>query len=101
MSITEPNGGREQQLLRHSRREALLIVVVWALCLAWSTAVAYFWGYDRPLESIRLILGMPDWVFWGIVVPWAGCLLFSGWFCFYFMADDDLGEDRSEGGGHA
>lgn len=74
---------------------------VWTLCLAWSTAVAYFRGYDRPVESIRLILGMPDWIFWGVVFPWALCLVFSVWFCFFYMADDDLGQDRDEGDGHA
>jgi hypothetical protein len=101
MSRSEEENGREQQLLRHSRREGLLIMFVWAACLAWSTAVAYFWGYDRPAESIRLTLGMPGWVFWGVVVPWALCLIFSVWFCFFYMVDDDLGRDRDEGAGHA
>ena len=40
-------------------------------------------------------------VFWGVAFPWAICLLFSVWFCFAYMADDDLGQDPEEGGGHA
>jgi hypothetical protein len=92
--------GREQRLLRHARREGLLILALWLACLVWSTAVGYLYGYNRPVQDIRLILGMPDWVFWAVVLPWAGCLLFSVWFCFAYMADDDLGEDRYEERGH-
>ena len=59
--------GKEQQLLRHARREGLLIMAVWA-----------------------------------VVLPWGLVLLFSAWFCFGFMADDDLGRDPEEkGDGHA
>ena len=44
---------------------------------------------------------MPDWVFWGIAVPWLVCVLFTTWFCFFYMADDDLGRDPDEEAGHA
>ncbi len=87
---------KEQRLLRNARREGVLILGVWLTCLVWSTVVGYLYGYHRPVQDIRLILGMPDWVFWAVVLPWAVCLLFSVWFCFFFMADDDLGEDRYE-----
>jgi hypothetical protein len=40
-------------------------------------------------------------VFWSIVAPWGIILVFSVWFCFFHMADDDLGQDRDEGPGHA
>lgn len=91
---------KEQQLLRHARREGLLIMAVWAACLIWSMAVGYFMGYRRSAAEMSLILGMPDWVFWSIVLPWALCLAFSVWFCFVFMADDDLGQDQDEESGH-
>jgi hypothetical protein len=38
---------------------------------------------------------MPSWVFWGIMVPWAACALFTFWFAGFFMTDDDLGEDKT------
>ena len=41
-----------------------------------------------------LILGMPDWVFWSVALPWAVCFVLSTWFCFGYMADDDLGRDQ-------
>jgi hypothetical protein len=90
--------GKEQQLLRHARREGLLIMAVWALALAWSVGVGYVLGYRRAADEIGLVLGMPDWVFWSVVLPWGLVLLFSVWFCFFFMADDDLGRDPEEGG---
>jgi len=34
-------------------------------------------------------------------LPWGLCLVFSVWFCFGFMADDDLGKDPEEGEEHA
>jgi hypothetical protein len=92
--------GKEQELLRHARREGLLIMAVWAVALAWSVGCGYLLGYD-PRREIRLILGMPDWIFWAVVLPWGLALLFTAWFCFAFMADDDLGRDPDEGDGHA
>jgi hypothetical protein len=93
--------GREQELLRNARREGLLILAVWAAGLLWCVGGGYLYGYHRDPDTIRLILGIPDWVFGCVVVPWVLCLLFSVWFCFRYMADDDLGQDREEGPGHA
>jgi hypothetical protein len=100
MPQRSPRPGKEQRLLRNARREGFLIMGVWALCLIWSVGSAWFLGYDRKPEEIGLILGMPGWVFWSVVLPWALCLLFSVWFCFRYMADDDLGHDPDEGPGH-
>jgi hypothetical protein len=96
MSQPSHSPRKEQRLLQNARREALVIMIVWALALVWSCLVSYFFGYSRPPTDIGLILGMPDWVFWGIFLPWALCLAFSVWFCFRFMADDDLGADPPE-----
>jgi hypothetical protein len=92
--------GKEQALLRHARREGLVIMAVWTICLFWSMGVALVAGYQRDPNDIGLVLGMPDWVFWSVVFPWGICLLFSFWFCFFYMADDDLGEDRAGGPDH-
>jgi hypothetical protein len=93
--------GKEQQLLRNARREGRLIMVVWAAALIWSVAAGYILGYHRPPAQIGLIIGIPDWVFWAVVVPWGACIAFSVWFCFGYMADDDLGQDPEEGDGGA
>lgn len=99
-STREPNEN-EQRLLRHARREGTLIMFVWAAALIWSIGCGYLMGYDRDPAKIEMIYGMPDWVFWSVAVPWGLCFVFSTWFCFGYMADDDLGEDRAGGPGHA
>ena len=98
---TDEPAGKEQQLLRHARREGLLIMIVWAAALVWSVGSGYVLGYGRPPTQIRLIPGIPDWVLWSVVLPWGVCLAFSVWFCFRYMADDDLGQDPDEGDGRA
>jgi hypothetical protein len=100
MANPTKSADKEQQLLRHARREGLLIMVVWGACLLWSMVVGYFMGYRRPSNEMTLILGMPDWIFWSVVLPWVLCLGFSVWFCFRYMADDDLGRDSVEDSGH-
>jgi len=84
---------QEDPVLRSSRREALVVLCVWLGALAWTVGYCWRHGYGRPAEGLTFVLGFPDWVFWGIVVPWAACILFSFWFAFRFMTDEDLGED--------
>jgi hypothetical protein len=98
MRDSRPASSREQRLLRNARREGLVILTAWAVALLWSVGVSWCWGYDRDPAGIDLVLGMPDWVFWGIAFPWGLGLLFSVWFCFHYLADDDLGQDREEPG---
>lgn len=83
----------------HARREAIVIIVIFAITAIWSLSVCYLDGYIRPeqsLENIPLVLGMPRWVFWGIFAPWIFADLATVWFCFFYMTDDDLGEDQEE-----
>jgi len=44
MSQPPENAGKEQRLLRHARREGLVILIVWALALFWSVGSAYVLG---------------------------------------------------------
>jgi uncharacterized protein DUF997 len=97
---TKPKA-KEQRLLRNARREGLMIMAVWTACLVWSIASGYWLGYRRDAQEIGLILGVPDWICWSVILPWILCLAFSVWFCFVYMADDDLGQDPGEGEGHA
>ena len=98
MAISPDEPRKEQQLLRHARREGLLVMAVWAVALAWTTIGSLFMGYGRDANDIRLVVGIPDWIFWNVVIPWGLSVAFSVWFCFGYMADDDLGED-AEGPG--
>jgi hypothetical protein len=93
-----------------SRREAGVILLAWFLCMLWTVSYCYAFGYtehprvegeitywlptldhlDRDPKSLNtpLGLGIPDWVFWGVAVPWLVCIGFSAWLCFAFMKDD-------------
>lgn len=78
----------------HSRREAIVIFCVWLAGLVWAVPFCYFNGYVDPAAAVNIstIWGIPSWLFWGIGVPWILADLFTVWFCFFYMADDDLGE---------
>lgn len=41
-------------------------------------------------------LGIPDWVFWGIVLPWCLCVIATVIFCNFIYAEDDLGASEEE-----
>ncbi len=45
---------------------------------------------------MKFVFGFPDWVFWGIVVPWVVCSIFSLYFGATFVRDEDLGEELPE-----
>ena len=84
------------RLLRNARREACWILAIWAAFLVWVVGLSYARGYTEPLgegsaaPELRSILGVPEWAFWGIAVPWAVATLVSLWFAVRVLADDEL-----------
>ena len=113
--MSDPRKAR--QLFRNARREALLVLVIFTLALLWTVGYCYLHGYRhdpdswlvqaglasvRTPENFQQILGLPDWVFIGILLPWLMCSAFTFGFC-AGMADDELGEEAQEeapGDGH-
>ncbi len=91
-----PDADRLDPLVVHARRETLIILVVFAVCLVWSVSWCYLTGYPEPADGqIAKMFGIPAWVFWGVVVPWLAANGFTIWFCLFYMADDPL-EPASE-----
>ena len=86
----------DDPVLRSARREALVVFAAWLAAMTYTVTYCYLHGYNRTQESLTFVLGFPDWVFWGIVVPWSVCVLFSFWFGATFMKDEDLGEELPE-----
>ncbi len=87
-----PDGRPDDPVYLHARREAIVILSVWTIALVWSLTVYLGWGH-APLEGHTVLWwGIPRWVVLGIALPWIVADLFAAWFCFFFMADDDLGE---------
>ena len=80
-------------VLVSARREALIVCLTWVAAMAYTIFYCQGHAYGRRKEEIQYIFGCPDWVFWGVVVPWLACVVFSWIFASVFMRDEDLGED--------
>jgi hypothetical protein len=88
----------EDPLITDARREALWVVLLWASALVYTLTYCYWFGYQRNVETMQFVLWFPDWVFWGVIVPWCVCTLVSAWFAMFYMHDADLGSDSSDVG---
>ena len=85
----------DDPVLLHARRELSVILIVFCICLLWTVPFCYLNGYNQPTDGeIAKVLGIPSWIFWGVTVPWLCMNVFTCWFCFFFMANDNLGEDE-------
>jgi hypothetical protein len=87
-------------VVRNSRREAIIIGVVWLAATLYCCVYSWVSGYrspEHPLtkNDVHPILGIPSWAFWGYLVPWGVCALFTIWFAGFSMTDDDLGLDHA------
>ncbi len=77
----------------HARREAVVILMVFFVCLTWSVGFYVVDGLQPPgaaAQSTPTVWGLPRWVFWGLLCPWLAVDVFTFWFCFYYMKNDDL-----------
>ncbi|HZN36146.1 MAG TPA: DUF997 family protein [Pirellulaceae bacterium] len=87
---------REDPVLTSSRREAILVLLIWLVACTYSIGVCYAWGYGRDAATLTYIFGFPDWVFWGVIVPWSVCTLLALILGSFVVTDDDLGEEQAE-----
>lgn len=78
---------------RHSRREAVEILLVLATVLAWSVGYCAIHAYKAAGSDVRTVLGMPAWVTWGIVVPWAVVAVFACWYSLFRIRRDNLDDN--------
>lgn len=104
------------QTFRHARQEAVFALIVWFLALTWTVGYCYLHGYQhepdalvvrwgwaepRSVDNFRTVAGIPDWVVYGIVMPWVACTIITIVFALGFMHDDDLGAIGDTEGSHA
>ena len=87
---------REDPVLTSSRREALLVLLIWLIAATYTVGVCYAWGYGRDAATLTYVLGFPDWVFWGVIAPWTACTAICYVMAYHVIADDDLGEEQAE-----
>lgn len=86
--------------LKNARREAWVLISVWALATAYCCAASYLTGYSRdsrPLgeSDVNPIFGVPAWFVWSVIAPWLVCGVFTFVYAGFFMKDDDLGIDNA------
>jgi hypothetical protein len=86
----------EDPVLTNARREALLVFAIWLAACIYSITVCYRLGYGRDITTLTYVFGFPDWVFWGVVVPWTVCTVLSFVLSYYVIRDDDLGAVQVE-----
>jgi hypothetical protein len=112
----------DNPVLRHGRREAIVILLLWGATSLFSATYCYTRGYlthppdpestgpsiaaiAGPLTSLNrdpasltfpLSLGIPDWVFYGILAPWAFSIVATVAFCLFYFQEDDLGDDIND-----
>ncbi|MDE2835599.1 MAG: hypothetical protein OXM02_13940 [Bacteroidota bacterium] len=70
-----------------ARKESLHIVTAWLVCGAWTLGYCALFAYSE--EPPALIWGLPSWVLFGIVLPWALATVFSIWYALVAIQDDD------------
>lgn len=77
----------------HSLRELVILLLIFGLAICWSIFVSFWLGYKNnedaeAITQVSLILGIPAWVFWGILVPWLVIDVLAIIFCFGYMKAD-------------
>ncbi len=83
-------------LVRSARREALLCGVIFVAAITYVIWYCTTHGYgDPPGGELKFVLGFPDWIFYGILCPWAVCTAFAWLYSFVIMQDYDLGESEA------
>lgn len=92
------NGVKEEFVVvqaRHYRRclkEAGLAAAVFVLAFLCCVSIISGLGYPAPGERPQepaLIRGIPEWVIWGLFVPWLVLLGVTWWFALFFLRDDE------------
>jgi uncharacterized protein DUF997 len=86
----------EDFVLTSARREAVLVFAIWLAACIYSVGVCYRFGYGRDAATLTYVLGFPDWVFWGVVVPWTVCTMLCFILAYFVITDEDLGEEQAE-----
>jgi len=110
----------EDAVYRHTLREAKIILSLWGIALVYTCTYCYLHGYDShpsdpatvgpavsswfgPLKSFDrdpanlttpMGSGIPDWVFYGVVLPWIACIVVTFWFCLFVFSEDELGSEQ-------
>lgn len=54
-----------------------------------SCAISYVLGYNKTVEEISIIWGIPSWVLFGVIIPWVLMVLLTAYYGFFIMEGDE------------
>lgn len=83
MNLLEEYGIKEDTRFIRAKKEAVVIVISALIEVTWAYICGY-WGLKTPPENYTYTMGMPSWLFWGllgavIIYPIVGILLSLKW----------------------
>ncbi len=77
-----------RQCLKEARFVALTWISALVFCGGWIGYFGYIPTSDRP-DIPPLVLGIPSWVVWGLLVPWLVLILVTWFFAAFVLKDDE------------
>lgn len=80
-----------------ARKEAVWIMLAFVFFLVWCIAVSGGMGYEEA--ATEAYVGIPRWVWLGVIVPWVFATAFTVWFALRVMTDDDAPRQGKGGDG--
>ena len=86
----------EDPVLRSARREALIVFGIWLAACIYTVGFCAAFGYERDPATLIFVFGIPDWVFYGVFLPWTVCTILAFIVSHYVIRDEDLGEEQME-----
>ncbi len=82
----------------NSLRETYLILATWVIFAAWVIGYSMSYGYNNSPETFSTVGGIPEWIFWGIGLPWVLAVVVTIGFAVFIVKDDPLDEsDKTTG----
>ncbi len=88
MNTSDNESGLSRSFLQ-ARRELFVILAGFAIFLIWVLLTCWILGYEAENKELQTILGLPDWVFLGVALPWLGASVFTFWFCLRRLRGED------------
>jgi hypothetical protein len=78
----------------NSLRETFLILLTWIVFAIWVLSYSLSYGYNLHPDTFSTVLGIPEWIFWGIGLPWIFAMLITIGFAVFIVKDDQLEENE-------
>ncbi|QDT13261.1 DUF997 domain-containing protein [Planctomycetes bacterium K23_9] len=80
-------------IYQRSLSELKWILIAWAISCTWVVGYCFVFGYEVDPANLDLVIGMPAWVFWGVLLPWCLSTAFTIWFSLFQMTDQPLPQE--------